>query len=254
MNRNLPNKNIVVYTFLFFAAIVAKPGMASAQTGSLKMTFINTVNGRPVVLRDSIYSNYFGEQYSISKLKYYISNIIFSSNAENKNMGGYYLVNTASDNNSFDIQLKPGTYNSIGFLLGVDSIRNCSGAQTDALDPMNDMFWTWNTGYVMFKLEGTSASSTADLNRIEHHIGGYKGSNNVATKIDLSFAAGHLLEVKANSITEIVIEMNIDNYWHGTNDIKIAETPVCMITGELAKKIAANFQGLFSIKSIRNIP
>lgn len=254
MNKTILTKNIVVHALLFFAAIVAIPGRLSAQNGSLKITFVNTVNGKPVVLRDSIYSNYFGEQYSISKLKYYISNIIVSHNTENKNLGGYYLVNAASDNNSFDIQLKPGKYSSLGFLLGVDSIRNCSGAQTDALDPMNDMFWTWNTGYVMFKLEGTSASSTADLNRIEHHIGGYKGSNNVATKINFSFGNDRLLEVKANSSTEIVIEMNMDNYWYSTNDIKIAETPVCMVTGELAKKIAANFLNLFSIKSIRNIP
>ena len=49
-----------------------------------------------------------------------------------------------------------GNYNSLSFLLGVDSMHNVSGAQTGALDPANDMFWTWNSGYVMAKMEGAS--------------------------------------------------------------------------------------------------
>ncbi|MBS1734667.1 MAG: hypothetical protein JST02_15340, partial [Bacteroidetes bacterium] len=133
------------------------------ETGKLSITFINTANGKPVVLRDSAYSNYFGEQYTISKLKYYISNLVFSGNGKDQEADTYFLVNAANESNAFDITLPAGNYSSIQFLLGVDSIRNCSGAQTGALDPMNDMFWTWNSGYVMFKLEGSSTASTADL-------------------------------------------------------------------------------------------
>ena len=224
------------------------------KTGTLKISFINTANGKPLVLRDSLYHNFFGEQYSISKLKYYVSNILLTGAGKNNKLNEYYLVNAASGENSFEISLEPGTYNNMQFLLGVDSIRNCSGAQTGALDPMNDMFWTWNSGYVMFKLEGTSPVSAADLNRIEHHVGGYKGSNNVATEINLDLSGNHSLEIKAGTTTELIIEANLDNYWHGNTDIKIAELPVCMITGALAKKIAANFTALFSIKSIHNNP
>jgi hypothetical protein len=225
-----------------------------SKTGKLKVIFINTVNGKPVTLRDSLYNNYFGEQYSISKLKYYISNITLTGIRGNNKMGGYYLMNAANADNSFELSLQPGKYSNLEFLLGVDSIRNCSGAQTGALDPMNDMFWTWNSGYVMFKMEGNSSASTADLQRIEHHIGGYKGTNNVATKINFNFGGTHELEIRENSTTEVLIETNLDNYWHGNTDIKISELPVCTITGEPALKIASNFKNLFSIKSIRIIP
>ena len=225
-----------------------------SKNGTLKISFINTANGKPIVLRDSLYNNYFGELYSISKLKYYISNIVLTSGGKAGNMGGYYLMNAASGENSFEISLQPGIYSNLQFLIGIDSIRNCSGAQTGALDPMNDMFWTWNSGYVMFKLEGNSPASTADLNRIEHHVGGYKGTNNVATEINLDLTNKNLTEIKAGSTTELVIETNLDNYWHGSTDIKISELPVCIITGELAKKIASNFKNLFSIKSIHTNP
>lgn len=220
-------------------------------SGILKITFINTANGKPIVLRDSLYSNHFGEQYSISKLKYYVSNLVLSGNGKDKKLEEYFLVNSASETNSFDISVPAGNYDAIQFLLGVDSIRNCSGAQTGALDPMNDMFWTWNSGYVMFKLEGSSPASTADLQRLEYHIGGYKGANNVATKINLPFGSDQLLSIKNDSTTELVIEMNLDHFWHGDTDNKIADLPMCMITGAPALKLAANFKYLFSVKSIQ---
>lgn len=258
MIRNLLNKKIIVAicllmalgSFILISSFSLKDPAAS--TGTLKISFINTVNGKPVVLRDSLYSNYFNEQYSISKLKYYISNIVLKVAGKETNLGGYYLINAAAEENGFELTLPAGSYSNIQFLLGVDSIRNCSGAQTDALDPMNDMFWTWNSGYVMFKLEGTSAASTADLNRIEHHIGGYKANNNVATTIRLDLK--NSIEIKPGSSSELVIEMNLDNYWHGNADIKIAETALCMAPGDLSKKLASNFKTLFSIKSIHNNP
>ena len=226
-----------------------------AANGTLKIRFINTANGKPVVLRDSVYSNVFGEQYQINKLKYYISNVsITNSNGKTNFSEDCHLIDAANEENIIEIPLQAGKYDKLKFLLGVDSIRNCSGAQTGALDPMNGMFWTWNSGYIMFKLEGNSTASTADLQRIEHHIGGYKGSDNVATVIQLDFNTAKNLEIKAGATTELVLETNLDNYWHGNAAIKIAELPMCMITGEPALKVAKNFTRLFSVKEIHQAP
>ncbi|MFT3910026.1 MAG: hypothetical protein QM737_11405 [Ferruginibacter sp.] len=219
------------------------------KTGTLKITFVNTANGKPIVLRDSLYTNAFGEQYSVSKLKYYIGNVLIPGSNQLPENDVYHLINAAEENNSFDITLNAGNYKKIQFLLGVDSAHNCSGAQTGALDPMNDMFWTWSSGYVMFKLEGTSSASTADLNRIEHHIGGYKAENNVATLIKLDFPQS--LSIKENSVTELIIETNLDHYWKNNADIKISETPMWMTMGGMAKKIASNFSSLFSVMTIK---
>lgn len=80
-------------------------------------------------------------------------------------------------------------YDSITFLIGVDSLHNVSGAQTGALDPVNDMFWTWNSGYVMAKLEGNSSSSPQMNQKFEYHIGGYSGKHNVVKKLSFRFNA-----------------------------------------------------------------
>jgi len=219
----------------------------NVKTGTLKINFLNTANGKPVVLKDSVYTNPSGEQYNITKLKYYISNISLPGNISLTDPDNYHLIDAARSTN-FNIPVKEGKYKSIRFLIGVDSIRNCSGAQEGALDPVNDMFWTWNTGYVMFKMEGNSSSSFSNKKRIEYHIGGYRFGNNVATVINLDFDEK---EIGGNNPVEIFIEMNLDKYWASVNNLKISETPVCTLPGDLAKKIAANFPALFSINSIK---
>lgn len=222
--------------------------------GTVRIKFIHSANGKNLTLRDSSYTNNNGDSYFITKLKYYIGFISLSENLQQLETLPYYLVNAANEVNEIDIPAKPGSLKSISFLLGVDSIYNCSGAQSGALDPMNDMFWTWNSGYIFFKLEGTSSASAADLNRIEHHIGGYKAGNNAAQKIQLIFPENKPCLINENKVTEILVELNLDQYWNGKEKIIISQLPLCMIPGAEALKIAGNFPGLFSIKSIRELP
>jgi hypothetical protein len=204
--------------------------------------FENIANGKKIILNDCVYVNAFGEKYTISKLKYYISNFCLVTKGLLERDKTIYLMdaeknNTITKNDSRKIV-------GVSFLLGVDSALNCSGAQSGALDPLNDMFWTWNNGYVMFKLEGKSDSSKADNNRIEHHVGGYKGTNKTMRKIFLPINEKYFL--KNNSIT---IQLNIDKYWNGLNELHITDIPVITAPGEFAKKVADNFKGMFLIKN-----
>jgi hypothetical protein len=170
--------------------------------------FENIANDKKIVFNDSLYENGFGEKYTVSKLKYYVSNICLLTKGALEVDKTVYLIDAAKEN----IIIKKDGRKIVGisFLVGVDSALHCSGAQSGALDPLNDMFWTWNNGYVNFKLEGKSASSSADNNRIEQHIGGYKGEYKTMRKVFLSIDGKYFL--KNNAIT---IQMNLDNYWNG---------------------------------------
>jgi hypothetical protein len=222
--------------------------VAMAQDGELQISFTHSANGKPIVFRDSIYQNAFGENYNIYKLKYYIGQIKVEGLDKPINALPYYLINAAGAN-EITLKLPPGKYKGISFLLGVDSASNCSGAQSGALDALNDMFWTWNSGYVFFKLEGRSSSSSADLQRIEHHIGGYKAENNVARTIRLHLDRDSIVEISNQKITRLTISVNLDRYWDAVNPIRIAEIPVCMQPGLLAQKMAANFEALFTLNA-----
>ncbi|HMC98760.1 MAG TPA: MbnP family protein, partial [Ferruginibacter sp.] len=125
----------------------------------------------------------------------------------------------------------------------------CSGAQTGALDPMNDMFWTWNSGYVMAKLEGGSPASKT-MARMEYHIGGYKSNDNVVKRVDLHQSTPFV--INDGKETVIVIETDLAKWWGEADKISIADNPLCTTPGSLAQRIAANYVSMFSIQNISN--
>ena len=227
---------------------------APQATGTLKITFVNTVKGKPLELNTVKYTNPFGEEYSISKFKYYISRVsLLRGKAVFFEAESFHLIDESkADALHFSFALGAGNYSSLNFLLGVDSLHNVSGAQTGALDPLNDMFWTWNSGYVMAKIEGHSPQAKVVNNKFEFHIGGFMGENNVLKNITLSFPDGKSLNIQEGKTSEIIIEADIDKCWQQPNDIKIAEHPVCSAPGPLAKKIADNYSKMFTVKDILN--
>jgi hypothetical protein len=156
------------------------------------------------------------------------------------------------DQNSTRISLKavPATYNRIAFTIGVDSIRNVSGAQTGALDPAKGMFWTWNTGYIMAKLEGNSGVSNQPNQVFEYHIGGFSGSENVVQKITLAFPLNSAVGFLPERGTLITITANANGWFSGPNPTSIALAPVCTTPGVLAKSIASNYANMFEVVNI----
>ncbi|MEO6722804.1 MAG: MbnP family protein [Ferruginibacter sp.] len=254
---NTGMNHLVKYLSLSVMALI---GFCSCQkpfnvnTGSIKLTIINKVKGSPLVLNTQTYTNPFGETYSVSKFKYYISNVSLSGPGESViENNSYHLVDEAIPASQvFHFETTPNTFSNLQFVLGVDSARNVSGAQTDALDPLNDMFWTWNSGYVMAKMEGNSPQSNQAGGKIEYHIGGFKGSSSVLKTINLNLPAGKLVNIKAGQVSEITIEADLDSWWRSPNDIKIADLPVCTTPGPLAKNVADNYSKMFTITDVRN--
>ncbi|MEO5943795.1 MAG: MbnP family protein [Ferruginibacter sp.] len=238
------NKKLLPYLFsvviIFIALGLSAFYNSPKKTGRLIIHFIYMADGKKIN-KDSIYTNAFGETYSISKLKYYVSNVQLNNFKEKES---YYLVNALAED-SIVLNIPAGNYSNFNFLLGVDSLKNCSGAQSGALDPLNDMFWTWNSGYVMFKMEGKSSASNADQQRIEQHIGGYKGAYKTMRQINLQLE--NAITVSPNENTSLTIKVNLDKYWKGINEIRIAESPVLMTISEKSKNAADNFAGMFSV-------
>ena len=219
---------------------------------ALNIHFTNIIDGRPIVLHDSNYVNPFGESYSISKLRYYISNIELHSATGASYIRSSYLVDEAKEaSHVIRLRIKKSNYQTISFLFGVDSVHNVSGAQSGALDPMNDMFWTWNTGYVMAKFEGTSTASLLHNQVFEYHIGGFRGPNHVLHKVTLVLPENGKLK-QVSSSKDIYIKADVNKWWYGSTDIKIASNPSVTTPGVLAKEISNNYSRMFSIDNSRD--
>jgi hypothetical protein len=225
-----------------------------AATHNLTLKFKAMAGTEPMELGKT-YTNAWGEQYTVSAFKFYITQIRLvnttSGLSQNVNKDEYFLVNFA-DSASVALNLKavPNSYNGIAFLLGVDSIRNVSGAQTGALDPAKGMFWTWSTGYIMAKLEGSSPVSNQPNNRFEYHIGGFSGANNVLKQVPLIFP--YEATLKEGKSSQVVITANVNSWFAGPNALKISTTPVSMTPGPLSKQFADNYATMFTVAGILN--
>lgn len=247
--------SMAVFFFITcFSTMDAACQLNNATNGTIKISFINTLNNVPIILDAANYTNCWNENFTISALKYYISDVQFKTSNKNpaKEKNSYHLIDEENIvSKSFLCTVLPDNYTTLSFLIGVDSLKNVTGAQTDALDPLNGMFWTWNSGYIMFKLEGNSSKSTIVNNKIEYHIGGFAGTNNVLRKVELNLENNTAL-INKNGLTEIVVQADVGKLWNAVHELKISHTPVCTTPGALAAGIADNYSKAFTVVKIIN--
>ncbi len=231
-------KNLLKYLLLLLLGLSA---FCVAQTQQ-SISFQHMMGNQALVLEDSL-QNSNGEKLVVRRFKYYISNLVLIDEQGYKQAYAdiYYLVNEAEPSSKKIILPNANkNYSAIEFVLGVDSARNCSGIQTGVLDPMQGMFWTWNTGYVFAKLEGAAPSSALPAHAFTYHIGGFKTGENVLKKIRL--------EIPEKSLPkDLQVKVDINTWFSGTNTLLIAERPVCHSPGALAMKFATNYAQMFSI-------
>lgn len=226
----------------------AQPKRAAAkQLYPLRIIFENRADTQLLHV-DSTYINPHGEPYTVRNFRYYISH--FSATDTKGKVwplpSAYFLVDERKpESKNMLLQLPFQNLSAIHFSIGVDSSRNVSGVQTGSLDPANGMFWTWNSGYIMAKLEGASPVSAAPQHGFTYHIGGFRNGENALRKIALPLAQPPTLFTK--KITTITIAANINAWFAGCTAIKIKEYSFCMNPGKLAMQIADNYAAMFSV-------
>lgn len=118
-----------------------------------------------------------GETIVLDAFRFYLSGITLlrKGDAIWEEANSYHLID-AADPNSLQIELPsedPILYDAIRFQLGIDSVTNVSGVFGGDLDPTKSMYWAWQSGYINFKLEGSSPNSPARNNAFQFHLGGY---------------------------------------------------------------------------------
>ena len=266
MNRNCQNNHIPSSIAAILAAMLFCSISVSCQTANrVSLHFYHIAGGRPLVFDSILYKNGSGQSYSVTMLKYYISNIklrgIDRKIYENPN--GYFLIDSYDPSASEIVlaDLPAGDYDSLSFIVGVDSLHNCSGAQEGALDPANGMFWAWNTGYIFLKMEGKSTVSKSPGHIYEYHIGGYKEPSNCIRKVSIaltsSIASSEISErSKANKdrtkrqLTDININVNVEKLLNSKSEIDISK--LSSVTDfHNATTIADNYQKMFSLGNLR---
>jgi hypothetical protein len=246
MNTNF---KILIYALLFVGVIGScqKDNSSESDTSPVTIRFSLMAYGSPIDTAFQ-YTNFGGEKFNVSSFKFYIAAIEFANSATSvSEKNTYHLVDLAQPaSQQFNVRLKTGKYDKINFIVGVDSTRNVSGAQTGALDPTNGMFWTWNTGYIFAKLEGRSPASAAPFQKLTHHIGGFRTGENAIRKITLA------MPFEIGRAKELVINADVQKWFDGPHQISIASNASVMSPGGVALKIADNYASMFSVNKVVN--
>lgn len=223
-------------------------------SGILDIHITHVVNGTPLVLGTSNYTNANNDTFTVNIFKYYLSNVELKTATGQvyKEPESYFLINHANPN-SLHLMIKKvprANYSSISFLIGVDSLRNTSGAQTGALDPNNDMFWSWNQGYIMAKMEGQSPQSGGIDKKIVFHIGGYTGQYKGIEKVTLNFP--NSANVTKTHTPVLNLEADLGKWFYNPNTIDFNKSYGISSPSSKSKAIADNYANMFNVISIVN--
>ena len=220
------------------------------EPGPVELEFINAV-GNVGLLYNQNYLSESGQVFSVSKFKYYISNIkLTKDDGTVYAPESYYLIDQdvpASKKITLE-NVPAGTYKGVSFTIGIDSARNCSGAQTGALDPLYGMFWDWNTGYIFFKLEGHSDAAPGTGDNLIFHTGGYKLPHNCIRTVSPSLG-GQTFTVKSGHTPNVHYKTDILEVFKSPTVIDFTST-YSVQGGPQAEIISDNYTDMITLDHI----
>lgn len=230
--------------------------IATNTKSSFTLEFEHQVSGVALNLNTTTYKNAKGEDFKINVFKYYVSNVKLSKADGTTYLvpESYFLIDESKPSSKLITfnNIPTGDYTKIEYTIGVDYARNFAGAQTGALDPVNGMFWTWNSGYIFVKLEGTSPQSKAQNNALTFHIGGVLDPNNTIRTYATEINSANPLRIRMDSKPDMHFIVNAASLFTGTTDVSFANLNFTM-GGANSVIVADNYaKGMFRLDHIHN--
>ncbi|MFK7922474.1 MAG: MbnP family protein [Bacteroidia bacterium] len=221
-------------TLLFLVCVGVLSTLMGQREEASSFTIVPTFGGEAVSLEQAY--AFAGDSVSFSKLRFYISAVSLWQEgkevwAEKKS---YHLIDLAEPA-SMNLALKKGlAFDEVRFQLGIDSITNVSGAMGGDLDPTKGMYWSWNTGYINFKLEGKSALAGIPNHDFIYHLGGYLPP----------YPSVQWVKLPCSPAKEQLIQFDLSSFLQAAD---IGNQPRLMSPGEPAAKLSAIAASLFKM-------
>lgn len=200
------------------------------------------------------YTNAHGEQLSITKLRYLISNFTFKkSNGETFVLDGYHLIDVTNNTNlSFmPISTIPiGTYSSMSFTFGFNNHDN-----GDNYSDLNSASWIvpamLGGGYHFMQLEGRFIDDNAIETGYAYHTIRAVNNSGASPVFQDTFFEVDLGEVTITNNAIFNIEMNIAEWFKNPNtwDLNVLNN-MLMQNFDAQIMMFENGQHVFSLKSV----
>ncbi len=223
--------SLVLFIYILLGGFVLRPNKDIII--EIKPSF----NNKPLILEKEKYHTQNGDSIYIDRFRFYISSLkLYFANGnifEEKN--SYHLIDAEDSLRLFfklpDVPQEQIT--KIEFNIGVDSLANVSGALGGDLDPVNGMYWAWNSGYINAKLEGRSKSCKTLHNTFEFHIGGYLNPYKSIQHVSLPLN---------NNSNKIILKANAAAWF---KNIQLNQTNKIVMPNAQALMMAENYKLMF---------
>lgn len=234
----------------------------SEELVPLSIEFDNIMGGQNLFLNTVQYTNAAGEAFNVSLLQYYISNIKLRRTDTKMYTvpqdSSYFLIIEGNESARFArFNVPSGDYDQLSFIIGVDSLRSTMdiAKRTGVLDPStghDGMYWGWNSGYIFFKMEGSSPVAPLDpsgVHKFRYHIGGFGGYsaptiNNIRT-ITIDLKNSGIAQPRKNRRANIHLMADVLKMFNGPATVSIAANPSVMFS-DYSVTIANNYSGMFT--------
>lgn len=216
------------------------------KAGQIIVNINNVVAGQPLIMDTVWYLTESKDSFRVTEYKYYISNFVFyteggSSYAE---PNSYHLVDMTNPSSmTFTVpNVPPGRYDSVSFIMGLDSNKIATTDMTGIFSEATDMYWGTEWGYRMARMTGFAPLSPWG-GQIEYNVGGYTGVNNVIKNVSVKFNT--VREVNGND-QRLKLDADAQRWFYGEYNIRLATDYNSLKPGSVSNRIAANYARMFS--------
>jgi hypothetical protein len=239
---------------LFFITILTVFGCRKKFDGNAQIKLVMEHEFNALDFRadtTTVYNLSDGVEATFINFKYYFTNIKLKDDKGKwwSDPDSYYIIDATESKPTINLQVPSGKYSEISYTIGVDSLRNFSGAQGGALSPSNGMFWSWQTGYIHMISEGQSPQIDRPNKNFIHHIGGFLDSFNVVKVVESALPKPLIIEV--DNPQKIIMGIDVAKlYDNEGNKLSIPEVTNIHTPGENAFKLSQNFKSMFRIKDV----
>ena len=250
-------KNIIIILFTLLIVTSCKDD-DDVKVGSVNLSFNNKIENTSIVMNTASYTNKSNEIYTISELKYIISNIVLiKANGEEfkyPTEKSYFLINEkVAESKTIELSaISEGEYTKVRFGIGVDQSKYPLDGINNFIPTAqeNEMLWSWSAGYIFLKFEGSYSVGRQNNSDFKMHIGshGTKLDNYKEVTLDLP----NTLTIKENATSKVVINADVAKIFDSVNTHSLSIKSDIQVDPENAPKIAENSATMFSVASVNN--
>ncbi|WP_073124957.1 MbnP family protein [Reichenbachiella agariperforans] len=272
------NMVIALAAIVFFSACDDEDeGGEMDMPGTVTLMFDNVAGDADLVLEADASTNYnltnaLDQAFNVDLLGYYISEIKLTGMEGTADYAdevvysaeeplGFYLVEETVDGISGHmITLKDvpmGHYTSVTFTLGVSMDYLSEGAQGGALSESNGYVWSWNSGYIGYKLEGAAEHGEASEHHgrqneaasLAYHLGGEgEDFSNIKT---ITLDLGTHVMISSASTSMVTITSDVLKALTGETDIDFTTLATAHAPAQ-SQPIGNNLMSAFAVESVEN--